>query len=453
MSGSVNGSERYWAILICICFLTAVPAKTQTVATIFNFTNPIDGVSPQGITLSGSTLYGTALSGGVSNVGTIFKVNTDGSMAAPLHHFLGYPADGGNPKAPLVLSGTRLFGTASTGGSSGWGTIFAINTDGTGYTTLHDFISTEGATPTGALIVSGQQLYGTASKGGSSDSGTVFALSTDGTVFGVLHDFSSGTNRDGAQPQGALVLYSNTLYGTTASGSVFAVNTDGSGFRTLQTVGGFISGSLVLWGYKLYGTTLYGGPNGTGTIFTLNIDGTGFHTMYSFSQTEGSLEPPYTVFNGDGAYPNCLIRSGKHLYGMTSGLGFGGGGVFMVNLVSERFSSLDMQTGSNPPWVSQSTGLVLDGSALYAATSLGGVSGNGTIFTLVPPPLTINISGANSILSWPSDSFGLTLQSTTNPASPAAWTSISTPPFYFNGQTIVTNPVSGQQQFYRLSQP
>src|SRR6478736_1642977 len=109
MKGSVNGPMRYSAIMVCICVLSAAPAKAQTFASIFNFTNPIVGVGPQGLTLAGSTLYGTAHSGGVSNAGTIFRVNTDGSGAAPLHQFLGYPTDGANPKAALILSGSRLF--------------------------------------------------------------------------------------------------------------------------------------------------------------------------------------------------------------------------------------------------------------------------------------------------------------------------------------------------------
>ena len=39
----------------------------------------------------------------------------------------------------LILSGNTLYGTASSGGSSGDGTVFAVNTDGTGFTTLHSF--------------------------------------------------------------------------------------------------------------------------------------------------------------------------------------------------------------------------------------------------------------------------------------------------------------------------
>ena len=38
-------------------------------------------------------------------------------------------SDGGNPWAGLLLSGNTLYGTAPNGGSSGWGTVFAVNTD------------------------------------------------------------------------------------------------------------------------------------------------------------------------------------------------------------------------------------------------------------------------------------------------------------------------------------
>jgi len=52
-------------------------------------------------------------------------------------------SDGAGPQAGLILSGTTLYGTASQGGSSGYGTVFAVNTDGTGFTTLHTFTATD----------------------------------------------------------------------------------------------------------------------------------------------------------------------------------------------------------------------------------------------------------------------------------------------------------------------
>ena len=48
-------------------------------------------------------------------------------------------SDGGFPGTGLVLSGNTLYGTTGNGGSPQWGTVFAVNTDGTGFTTLYSF--------------------------------------------------------------------------------------------------------------------------------------------------------------------------------------------------------------------------------------------------------------------------------------------------------------------------
>src|SRR5207247_2471060 len=78
-------------------------------------------------------------------------------------------SDGANPIAGLLLSGNTLYGTAKFGGGSGDGTVFAVNTDGTGFTNLYSFTGgTKGAHPVAGLILSGNTLYGTAGSGGSS---------------------------------------------------------------------------------------------------------------------------------------------------------------------------------------------------------------------------------------------------------------------------------------------
>jgi hypothetical protein len=68
------------------------------------------------------------------------------------------------------------------------------------------------------------------------------------------------------------------------------------------------------------------------------------------------------------------------------------------------------------------------------------------------PQLAITRSGANVIVTWPTNVTGFTLQSTTNLVSPAVWTTVSPAPVVVNGQNAVTNPISGKQNFYRLSQ-
>src|SRR5665647_556844 len=76
-------------------------------------------------------------------------------------------SDGAYPFAGLILSGNTLYGTAHGGGSPGDGTVFAVHTDGTGFTTLHNFTGgSDGNLPVAGLILSGNTLYGTAANGG-----------------------------------------------------------------------------------------------------------------------------------------------------------------------------------------------------------------------------------------------------------------------------------------------
>ncbi len=157
--------------------------------------------------------------------------------------------NGADPWAGLLLSGKTLFGTTIAGGTNNNGTIFKINTDGSGFTNLYSFTSLannsvnkltngDGAQPYGKLILSSNLLYGTTRNGGMGGNGTVFAVSTNGTGFTTLYSFAAGanngagilTNIDGAEPTSGLVLSGNTLYGTTehggtnGTGTVFALN-------------------------------------------------------------------------------------------------------------------------------------------------------------------------------------------------------------------------------------
>jgi uncharacterized repeat protein (TIGR03803 family) len=120
-------------------------------------------------------------------------------------------------------------------------------------------------------------------------------------------------------------------------------------------------------------------------------------------------------------------------------------------------------TGGNDGGTPYAAGLVQgsDGS-FYGTTLYGGVqngtSGLGTVFrlTVLPPQLAIFPSGANAILSWPTNYAGFTtgfdLEFTTNLVSPVVWNTNSAAPVVIGGQNVVTNPITGTQQFYRLKQ-
>ncbi len=93
-----------------------------------------------------------------------------------LYNFYLTGTNANKPLAGLLLSGNTLYGTASGGGISvDWGTVFAVNTDGTGFTKLHSFTGgSDGYRPSGGLVLLSNTLYGTAYYGGSSGNGTVF---------------------------------------------------------------------------------------------------------------------------------------------------------------------------------------------------------------------------------------------------------------------------------------
>ncbi|HZQ45872.1 MAG TPA: choice-of-anchor tandem repeat GloVer-containing protein [Verrucomicrobiae bacterium] len=183
--------------------------------------------SYSGLIASGDVLYGTASGCGAGGWGVVFTMNTNGAGFSVPHSFPGAhnepQTEGIEPCDRLVLANNTLYGTTYQGGNAGKGLVFSLTTDGTTYTKLHDFTApdtavnpptnTDGALPSAGLLLIGDTLYGTSIHGGASGYGTLFSIKTNGTGFTNLHSF---TINDGAYPYSRLVLGSNnTLYGTT----------------------------------------------------------------------------------------------------------------------------------------------------------------------------------------------------------------------------------------------
>ncbi|MGO8696154.1 MAG: choice-of-anchor tandem repeat GloVer-containing protein [Limisphaerales bacterium] len=84
--------------------------------------------------------------------------------------------DGEARLANLIPSDSTHYETTSSGGATGSGTVFAVNTDGTSFTVLHRFNGVDGADSQSSLLLSGNTLYGTTVSGGSNDAGTIFAI-------------------------------------------------------------------------------------------------------------------------------------------------------------------------------------------------------------------------------------------------------------------------------------
>jgi uncharacterized repeat protein (TIGR03803 family) len=243
-------------------------------------------------------------------------VNTDGTGFAVLYNFPHWPTndvDGSLPWTELTLNGATLFGTTSDGGGGGSGTIFKMDTNGGGFAVVHTFArrtsntNSEGAVPYTPLVLSGETLYGTTSSGGASGAGTVFKVNTNGGGFAVLHTFPGA----GPGPWGGVILSGNTLYGTAENdenytqGTIFKVNTDGSGFARLHSFlpesqdlnsgrytnsdGGLPLGGLVLGGTRLYGTAAIRGALGYGTVFSLQLPIPSAPVISSITQTNNTV--------------------------------------------------------------------------------------------------------------------------------------------------------------------
>jgi uncharacterized repeat protein (TIGR03803 family) len=364
--------------------IAALHPPAVTYKSLYSFKGGTDGRGPFGAALIDvkGILYGTTLNGGGSNRGTVFTVSTSGTESV-LHSFGG--ADGSSPSAALIDVNGTLYGTTGGGGPSNGGTVFAMSTSGT-ESVLHSFelccgTGTDGSYPELADLTSvNGTLYGTTTSGGVSGHGTVFAVSTSGAER-VLHNFGGGGGgADGSTPFGGLTYANGTLYGTTAGGgangggTVFAVNTSGqeSVLYSFACCGAGTDGSdpqagLIDVNGTLYGTTISGGASNGGTVFAVSTSGTE-SVIYSFKGgTDGSI-PEAGLIDVHGA-----------LYGTTSlGGASNGGTVFAVS--KSGTESVLHSFGSGTDGSNPQAGLIAVKGDLYGTTYSGGANGLGTVF-------------------------------------------------------------------------
>jgi len=376
--------KRFWSFFVFL-FLSAAFLPAQY-AVLHSFAGqPADGRNPYGaLVCGGKTLYGMTEIGGASDYGTVFKINKDGTGFAILHSFANDGTDGHYPQGTLILKGKTLYGMTTYGGAAGMGTIFKINTNGTEYAILHTFAggAADGALPYGDLVAKGSNLYGMTNTGGPGNTGTIFKIGKNGAGYAVLHAFIAGTT-DGANPGGSLVfkgtkMYGMTYYGGTSDqGTIFTMNANGSGFALVHSfsdamAGEHPKGSVLIKGPVMYGVTSRGGVHTRGVIFKLNTNGTGYTVLHEFA---------YNQTNGAYCY-GSLIMKGTFLYGLTmSGGPYLHGTIFRFNIKDASFEILhgfsDTDSNGYYPYGS----LALKNGILYGMTRDGGAADYGAIFS------------------------------------------------------------------------
>jgi len=296
-----------------------------------------DGEFPIGnLILSGNVLYGMT-----PYLGVIFSIHTDGSGFKVLAEI------GSGPEGSLTLLGGKFYGTKSQGN----GTIFSIDTNGSGFTTLHTMATPViiGSNLVGSLTasVTGDTLFGMATYG-SSGYGNIFCIRTDGSGYTEMFDFDA-TN--GASPHGSLILYNGLLYGmtyyggiyggTSGDGTIFSIHTDGSGFTVLLNSGAIVGGSnlsggiadasLAYGSLTAYNGLLYGmssqAISSYGNVFSVHPDGSGYTALWEFWTNNSGGNP-----HGD------VVISGNMLYGMVGSGIYSQGYIFADTLLSTTAS-------------------------------------------------------------------------------------------------------------------
>ncbi|HXM23300.1 MAG TPA: choice-of-anchor tandem repeat GloVer-containing protein [Terriglobales bacterium] len=230
----VGGAHGYGTVFE----LTQSAGGAWTAKVLHNFNGGYGSYGSLIFDTSGN-LYGTTGGGGTYNYGTVFKLtpNANGHWTETvLHSFNGN--DGLQPLAGLILKKGGLYGTTLSGGAYNGGTVFELTPKtGAGWTekVLYSFCSSffhscpDGSGPQAALIFDATgNLFGTTASGGSTNCsevgcGTVFELtpSAGGNwTEKVVYSFDA-TGTDGFIPVASLTIdTAGDLFGTTHDGGV-----------------------------------------------------------------------------------------------------------------------------------------------------------------------------------------------------------------------------------------
>jgi uncharacterized repeat protein (TIGR03803 family) len=349
-----------------------------TYTVLHSFVSATEGATPTGGFTKGNdgNLYGMTTYGGTLTGGTAFKMTTSGTVTV-IANFNG-AAQGNAPLETLVKGADNAYyGTASSGGEFGYGTIFKICGGTT--TVLHSFSkTTEGSVPKGSLIqATDGNFYGMTSEGGTNNSGTIFKITPNGN-YSVIRHLSAVA--DGSNPQGSLVqgtdglLYGITYAGgSSGSGTIFKIATTGTytvlRHLTYANDGANTEGSLV------QGTdgNFYGMTSNNARIFKISSTGTFTVLRTLTSSTDGTSPLGSLVLSADGNF-----------YGTTSTGGtFGGGTIFKISS-SGTFSVLKHLNATPDGKMPKGNLLVASDGNFYGTTSSGGTNNIGTIFKITP---------------------------------------------------------------------
>ncbi|HLY05336.1 MAG TPA: choice-of-anchor tandem repeat GloVer-containing protein, partial [Rhizomicrobium sp.] len=361
-------------------------------------------------------LYGTTISGGAYNLGTVWKLTPSGTETV-LWSF-GNGTDGSVPVGVVPDGSGNLYGTTNTGGTYNLGTAFEVTPSGT-ETVLWNFGNgTDGSYPVAEPVLDRQgNVYATTAEGGTSNKGTLVKIAPSGTET-VLWNFAQNTE---AAPRGFMLAGNGNFYGTTYGwfdgagadpspvhapegngyyGTVWELTPSGTEtvlwrFDPIHRWGQHLDGGLPTANVVmdengiLFGTTHWGGDYEDGTAFALPTAGNN-------TARAGRDKVIHTFHRYDGPYSNTLLYNGD-LYSTTytDSPQRHGGTVWKMTesgkqTILHRFAHNNRQGDGFGP----ATGVVVDGNGnVYGTTQWGGgtacqaggeIWGCGTIYKVTP---------------------------------------------------------------------
>jgi uncharacterized repeat protein (TIGR03803 family) len=354
--------------------------------------NGWDGVHPYGDLMMGAdgNLYGTAIGGGMSstgvasNYGTIYEVNLQTGQLINLASF--NETNGAQPEGGLIEdSQGNLYGTTMTGGSANEGTIFEYNRSTGNIISLASFTGSNGEQPTCTLYADAQgDLFGTATIAGANNGSSIFEWSAKNG----LQTLFSGVP---GYPRGGLIADSaGNLYGAGASG-YFEFKPQSGTFSMLSVGNVGADGTLVMDAKgNLYGSA-GGGVSEYSTTFRQSFDIVTFNASNGDGQDAiGRLlmDAAGNLFGTTGGSEQSIVDQstlGNTVYEVTPTTVRGQPSGTLTVLAT--FNGTD---GENPD-----AGLAVDSAGnLYGAALNGGEYGYGTIYEITDSGFVVPEPGA-----------------------------------------------------------
>jgi uncharacterized repeat protein (TIGR03803 family) len=276
------------ALLLVSCVLAlGTSADAQSLETLVHFNCATTGCAPNGPLLQASDgrIYGTTSEDdvGPGGDGTVFRLDRDGSLEVLLS-----PA-----RSFFEASDGFFYGTADDGGTYLAGSVFRMDSAGT-VTDLYSFDGTTAASPSHLLAVGRGLFYGLVSIPGTDDQ-RLFVMRADRPSKLLL---PSG---DPVRSVRAFIASSHgALYGTTYEGVVFRMSRKGQ-TRVLHTFPTVYVDLMEARDGFFYGVTIDGGTAGAGTIFRMNRAGQ-VRVLHSFDGAAGGASPYEAPIQGRDGY-------------------------------------------------------------------------------------------------------------------------------------------------------